>query len=414
MGDGRSRLKVIVVAYLCEPGRGSERGAGWGVLQALQTFSECTLVTGPESGALVDEWLEQNPHSNLVTEIVGESRGAEFLKRFRVGEFLVYLAWQRRARSVGCRLSNSGEYDVAHHVTLSAFWLPSVATRIGLPSVWGPVGGAVTTPTQLWSLLGWKGVFVEIVDWMAVRLMSLLPSTRRTWRNATVRIAQNSETVDRLPHGLRADTAVMNHAVFHDVPAPENSPSDVDVPRYVVWVSPMESRKGPELAVRALAQTSSTIRMVMVGDGPERQRIEGIAKALDVADRIEFTGLVPHPRAIELISRATVAVYTGMREEGGLALAEAMLLGTPIVVLANGGAGTLARSSVDNLSVSLVEPLKVAQTVAAMATAIELQFERSSALGNSGRTPLIDRQAAIAELERLVASAAQADRGTVA
>jgi glycosyltransferase involved in cell wall biosynthesis len=375
------------------------------MVRALQRFSDCTVVTGPESGAAMDRWLSAHPDPTLGVETVPEPSWASTFKRYRIGEFLVYLAWQRRAGKVGRRLVASEHHDVAFHATLSAFWLPSIVVDLGLPSVWGPVGGAVTTPRTLWSFLGWKGVVVEAVDWFAVRVMSLLPATRRTWRTATIRIAQNDETVQRLPSGLRVGTTVLNHAMFHDVSVAAASHDERPTKRYVAWVSPMESRKGPELAVRALAMTSSDIEMVMAGDGPQRRRIEDVARELGVEDRISFEGMVPHDRALEIIQQADVALFTGLREEGGLALAEAMLLGTPVVVLANGGAAAIARASTDPERVSLIAPKRSSATAKAMAAAIERQMEQERTRPAGARRPLIDRAAAIEELERLVRAA---------
>ena len=76
-------------------------------------------------------------------------------------------------------------------------------------------------------------------------------------------------------------------------------------------------------------------------------RIEELATRLGVDDRMEFTGRVDHETALETLANATVAVFTGLREEGGLALAEAMVLGTPVVVLENGGAATIASTEAD-------------------------------------------------------------------
>jgi glycosyltransferase involved in cell wall biosynthesis len=56
------------------------------------------------------------------------------------------------------------------------------------------------------------------------------------------------------------------------------------------------------------------------------------------------------------IAGAAACVFTGPREEGGCALAEAMLAGAPVVVLAHGGARLLAESNTDAARVALVEP----------------------------------------------------------
>jgi len=404
-------MNTLVLAYLCEPNRGSERGAGWGMIQALLRFSDCMLICGPEAGSAIARWRADREVHGLEVEVVPEPLWGPLAKRTRIGEFLTYLSWQRRARRVGRRLAERGSFDVAYHATLSAFWLPSVATEFGLPSVWGPVGGAVTTPVRLWPLLGWKGAVVEVVDWLAVRLMSLLGSTRRTWRAATVRIAQNRQTVSRLPSGLRATTVVLNHAEFHRVPRPELLPPEEVPEPYVAWVSPMESRKGPELAVRAIAAASSSMRMVMAGDGPERARMEALAQDLGVANRITFLGMVPHHRALEVIRNADVAVFTGLREEGGLALAEALLMGTPVVVLANGGADAIAQAATRPDLVARIEPGSTKNTVTAMARALDVCFERERGQPKDARSPLLDQKGSVETLRGLVNDAASGNGG---
>jgi hypothetical protein len=409
--DGRDRRSAAVFAYLCEPERGSERGAGWGILRTVAASCDCVAITSPESGAALRRFLEE--HADLPIEVVavGEPWWAAAAKRSRVGEFLVYLAWERKAREAVAHRVDRSEIDISVHATLSAFWLPSVATDLGLPSIWGPVGGAVTTPRRLWPLLGWGGVGVEVLDWLAVRGMSLLPSTRRTWRNATVRVAQNAETVGRLPRRLRAGTIVLNHALFHDLTPPKpRAANEVEREPYVAWVSPMESRKGPELAIRALAAASPDVRLVMAGDGPERSRIERIARELGVSDRVRFEGQVPHERALDILAGAGVALFTGLREEGGFALAEAMLLGTPVVVLANGGAATVGRSSTDGERTTLVEVRSLAETISSMGAAIDEHMQAASSDPSAQRAPLIDQAAAEEEFRSFVEVALSASQ----
>jgi glycosyltransferase involved in cell wall biosynthesis len=205
---------------------------------------------------------------------------------------------------------------------------------------------------------------------------------------------------------------VLNHAEFHRVAVPEVAASTEPANRYVAWVSPMESRKGPELAVRALAAAPEPIKMVMAGDGPERRRMEALALDLGVADRIDFVGMVPHRRALEIIQGAEVAIFSGMREEGGLALAEALLLGTPVVVLANGGADAIARAVIDPQSVIRVEPRGTDETVAMMTAALVEQVGNQQNRPKRERIPLIDQAASVDALQQLVRVAVKADPGT--
>ncbi len=43
-------------AYACEPGHGSEPGAGWGLVRAVSRFADCVVLVGPEHIAGIRRW----------------------------------------------------------------------------------------------------------------------------------------------------------------------------------------------------------------------------------------------------------------------------------------------------------------------------------------------------------------------
>ncbi len=155
------------------------------------------------------------------------------------------------------------------------------------------------------------------------------------------------------------------------------------------------------LAVRALARTPENIRLVMAGDGPERRAVERLAQRLDVAHRLELRGWVPRDEVLELMGKAAGVIFTGLREEGGLALAEAMLSGAPVIVLAHGGARTIAERAVDAGRVALIEPAGLSAAAQEMARAMTRFVDDPP--GGSG--PLLDQEAARRELEAAFRSA---------
>ncbi len=392
--ESASRPRILVFAYSCSPGRGSEPGVGWGVVRAVATFADCTVLVGPEHGPRLDHWRNEHPSSGLSFVEVPEIAAARCSKWHRIPRFLIYLSWLRRAKKVAHRLHRRQPFDFVHHVTFSTYWLPSPVRGFDIPSVWGPVGGAVTTPFRLWIMLGWRGVITEIVDLICVRLSAMLPATRRTWSGVTTRIAQNDETLRKLPARLRSTTTLLNHVLFTDIP---DEVATRERQSHILYVSQLESRKGPRLAICALAHTPRDLKLVMVGDGPERPALERLARRLNVADRVRFLGNVPRERVLELLADAAAVVFTGLREEGGVALAEAMLAGTPTIVLAHGGARTVAQSATDSRRVTLVEPAGPRETARRLGTAMT-EFFRTP-VGGSG--PNIDQEQACRFLRKV-------------
>jgi len=381
----RRQPVVLVIAYACEPGKGSEPGAGWGMLMAIRSIAQPVVLTRADNMTAIRTWVASEPGFEPEFIVVDEPKWAPRARKNRVFAFVMYLSWLRRAEAVARKVIASGRIDLVHHVTYSAYWLPNPAVRLGVPSVWGPVGGAVTTPEALIDLLGVRGRVTEWIDRWAVRIAEALPATRQTWRDASIRIVQNEETLRRINRVTNQRSILFNHAVLHIVDSVPTR-SDEDEDDYVLWLSAMESRKGPELAVRALAKADPSVRLVMAGDGPERSRIQGLAKRLGLQRRIEFLGRVDHDRALKLMKGSNAAIFTGMREEGGLALAEALYVGTPTIVLDHGGPSTIARAAIYPDRVTLVSVESQQRAITELAQAMSLSLTRLP----DTRKPILD------------------------
>jgi glycosyltransferase involved in cell wall biosynthesis len=368
------------------------------MVAALNEIAQPIVLVGGKHIPAVRTWEESaTPDSPRFID-VAESRLEPYLRWHRIPRFLAYLIWLRKARKKAREMIAAGGIDAVMHVTFSVFWLPTPATSLGLPSIWGPVGGAVTTPRRLWPLLGFVGLIQELLDYATVRLLAALPAARRTALTANVCIVQNAETRNRLPARVRDRARDLNHALLSDVPP---APSEPDG-RYAMWVSLMESRKAPRLVIEALARTSNSVPLVMVGDGPQRSSLERLAAKLGISDRITFTGWIERTAAVRYMKGATTVIFTGLREEGGLALAEAMHSARRVIVLDHGGAGSIARRATDPERVALIAPDKPAAVANAIAEAVDAHFEA----GPVDHEPLLDRAAALGELAAAVADAA--------
>ena len=391
--DKIPRPRILTLAYASEPGRGSEPGVGWGLVQAVAEFADCVVLVAPEHVPGIRRWESKHPNAALEFIGVPEPWFAPYAKWHRIPRFIVYLAWLRRAHYIGQRLHRERPFAAAYHATYSVYWLPSPVIRFGIPSIWGPVGGGVRTPVRLWPALGWMGLVDEFLDLAAVRLAEWWPATRRTWHHVTAAIAQNEETLARLPKPLGRRTSVLNHVMFVEAGQARSTRRQSGI----LYVSSLESRKGPRLAIHALAYTPKDVTLTIVGDGSERRRIENLARKLNVSHRIEFLGQVSRDEVLDLLAETSGVVFTGLREEGGVTLAEAMLRGAPAIVLANGGARTVAASTIDPTRVVIVEPSTVKDTAKRLAEVMS-RFCRDP---STAEGPMLDQQEARRTLQKI-------------
>ena len=89
--------------------------------------------------------------------------------------------------------------------------------------------------------------------------------------------------------------------------------------------------KGHELTIEALTYLPEA-RLLIVGDGPERDSLQKLAKSLSVADRISFLGSMPQDALPSIYAAADVLVLASRHEGWPNVLLEAMACGTPVVV----------------------------------------------------------------------------------
>lgn len=116
----------------------------------------------------------------------------------------------------------------------------------------------------------------------------------------------------------------------------------VDVDRFDVGAGKndfflLASRFVPYKRVDAVVESFATHpahRLVVVGDGPENERVRAAARG---AANIEFRGVVSQPELIDLMQRARAFVFAA-EEDFGITLVEAQACGTPVIAYARGGA----------------------------------------------------------------------------
>ncbi|HEY2542631.1 MAG TPA: glycosyltransferase family 4 protein [Gaiellaceae bacterium] len=156
-------------------------------------------------------------------------------------------------------------------------------------------------------------------------------------------------TIERV--GVPAAKVETIHYGLDEPPAPwgANPPDDVSAnARIVLSVSRLTQQKGIDVAVRALPSLPGDVVLVVLGEGPERAALEGLARELGVAERVVLPGRVPDVAA--WLRRATVYAQPARWEGFGLAVLEAMVCGLPVVatsvsslpeLVANGDTGVL-------------------------------------------------------------------------
>ncbi len=100
-------------------------------------------------------------------------------------------------------------------------------------------------------------------------------------------------------------------------------------------------RVADTIRILKLVLEKHPVRLLLIGDGPDRQECERLARELGVAERVKFLGM--QTSFVELLSIADVFLLPSQSESFGLSALEAMSCGVPVVASNIGGIPELVR-----------------------------------------------------------------------
>jgi hypothetical protein len=131
--------KILAIAYACEPGNGSEPGAGWIWSCMLACLGETWIITRSTNRSAIEEGLRSlSPDVSPRFVYVDLPEWARFWKRGQRGIRLYYLLWQIAALRKAHQLLRQLDFDLVWHLTLANAWLGSTGSLLRRPFVYGP------------------------------------------------------------------------------------------------------------------------------------------------------------------------------------------------------------------------------------------------------------------------------------
>jgi glycosyltransferase involved in cell wall biosynthesis len=141
--------------------------------------------------------------------------------------------------------------------------------------------------------------------------------------------------VERFGADRRRTVAIANPVMLPAAAQVPTRDALVARPEVVLSVGRLVPEKGHDTLIRAVAQSKRRPRLVVLGEGPDRARLSGLASSLGVADRVELRGYVPDPSPV--YGEARLLALASTSEAFGNVLVEALGHGLPVVATRCGG-----------------------------------------------------------------------------
>jgi glycosyltransferase involved in cell wall biosynthesis len=352
-----SRLRILLLGPDCNPEEVAIPFVTYSHAAALAQLHDVTLV----ARAGVEDCLRRAKASFRAIEVVRtplleRCYAWSFRRIFKCNyasqvwtafnyPFSVAFEW-RAWRQLRDRIF-AGEFDVVLRLVPMTPSLPSPFAfflRKGpIPFVLGPLNGGLPWPRGFSQAENQRGWISGLRN-----LYRFLPFARSTYRHAAAIIAASSQTY--------SEFAAYSEKLFF-VPEPGIGPSvctrDSRSPEpgaklELIFVGGLVPIKACDLALRGTAPLlrADLACFTVVGDGPEKNRIEQLVRSLEIEKAVSFCGWVSHAEVLRRMRSADVMVFPSIRDNGAAVVFEALATGAVPVVVDFGGPGDIVHSEV--------------------------------------------------------------------
>lgn len=118
----------------------------------------------------------------------------------------------------------------------------------------------------------------------------------------------------------------VNSELFHPQNKTEN-PS-------LVYYGGMREYKRPEEALfllKELLKEMNTIKLIIIGEGPSKPRLEHLSIKMGIGDHVEFTGRISDNEVSEIVANSWLNIHSSVTEGWGISIIEAASAGTPTI-----------------------------------------------------------------------------------
>lgn len=300
----RKRIAYVITRLV----RGGAQKVCLDIISALKNKYEMTLISGTETGPEGSFWPEFRSAGINIKSISEIVRGIAPMKDFRA---LLKLY----------RFFKKWNPDVVHCHTAKAGVLGCVAARLaGIERIiWSPHGHIFSANAQIPQVSGFS---MHIFYWL--------------WKSACfcsnkIIALSNADKNDQV--ALKLGPEHKFTVIYNGINIPTNvQAADLDGHPVIGMIGRLSTEKGQEYLIRAagiLKTRYPNIKLLVIGDGPQKPGLESLAHKLDISPNVIFTGMVSD--VYPLIRRMDIAILPSLYEAFGLVLLEAMAMKKPVI-----------------------------------------------------------------------------------
>jgi glycosyltransferase involved in cell wall biosynthesis len=346
-------VRVLMLAEDCNPDWPSLPVVGYKFAKEISKYADVTLVTQIRNQPNLDRdgcgnaelvYIDTEEFAAPLHKLIGLLRGGQQDTGWTFSTGLSYFhslyyewkIWQKYRKEL-----KAGKYDIVHRLTPMTPTHPSLMALFSpVPFILGPLNGGLPWPEAFQAELQREREWLSYLR----NIYKVLPLIKSTYLKSDAILAAFAHTIADLPKGARSK--MINYPEVGIDPGLFSAPVRDSKGRLtILYAGRLVPYKLPEVVVRTFA--SSPIlrqhRLVVVGEGPERERLEAIVAEHHLESCVEIVGRKTQSEVGTLMREADIFAFPSIRELGAGVVIEAMACGMAPVVVDYGGPADLVQ-----------------------------------------------------------------------
>lgn len=334
-------MRVLFSAFECRPASGSDAYVGWSWAKEMSRLCDVHVLTSEDNCESIQAWLKMYPNQ-VKFHYVPLPAWIKKLLKGRKGYFVGYCLWQWAAYCYSKKLITKEKFDVIHHVSIADFRENGYLWKLGIPFVYGPVGGGQETPRSLRYYVRnhrKNETFRSVLNCISM----LRPSYRQGIAKAEAVFVSNDETIAmmRKYFGNKVKLEQMCELGVDQTYLDERKDlvHHEQEKVHILVSGRMMYRKGIELLLDACEYLKTEVPYVidLYGGGHQEEMVRKQIDERGLCDRVLLHGKIPYERMQEMYAKGDIYVLPSLRETTGTAVVEAMANKLPVIALKQNG-----------------------------------------------------------------------------
>ncbi len=377
--------KILVSAYACEPGKGSEQSVGWNMALQLARKNEVHVITRANNREIIEDYLKH--HS--IPHICFHYYDAPFFLKFKKKEKGVYwycCLWQIGILGLVRRMIREYNYDYLIHLTFGSVWLPCFLFLFKPAFIWGPVGGGESVPDPFIKTLSWRGQLLQYFRKFLRHTTCINPLFLLNARKAQAVLCRTSDTMELFAQRYRHKCRLMPEGgIGEDVFCYQHVEFASSKVR-LITSSRLIHFKSVQTIIQALRllKKENVVELTIVGFGPEEERLRQLVLQYGLEHVVKMVSFVPREEVLKYLEQSDIYLFASLREGFCSSLLEAMAVGLPVICLNWSGVGL---STDDNCAIRLpvTSPEQMPKDMAAAIEKLAADAALRRRMGEAGR-----------------------------